>query len=109
MATFQKGKDLGLPWAIGAIGFALGMSGQTDEAKKLLHELIEMSKKKYVLPAFMVWIYASLGDADGAFEWLEKCYEERDTWMFWFKYIPEFDKIRSDPRFDDMLKRLNLK
>ena len=108
IATFQKTVELDLPWGIGALGFAYGLSGQRDNAEKLLHELEELSKKEYVLPAIRVWIYAGLGDADKAFEWLERCYEERVTWMSFFNHHPEFDLIRSDPRFRQMLKKIGL-
>ena len=42
-----------------------------------------------------------------AFEWLEKAYEERDDWFIGLKVSPMFDGLRSDPRFQDLLERMN--
>ena len=108
IATFQKTVELGLPWGTGCLGFTYGLSGQRDKAEELLQQLLELSKKQYILPAFIVWIYAGLGDADKTFEWIEKCYEEQDSWLYFFDHVPELDLIRPDPRFKAMLKRLNL-
>ncbi|MCZ6767902.1 MAG: protein kinase [Acidobacteria bacterium] len=52
--------------------------------------------------------YARLGEKDQAFEWLEKAYEERESSMVLLNVYPSFDPIRNDPRFTDLLLRLNL-
>jgi hypothetical protein len=53
-------------------------------------------------------VYAFLGEKDQAFEWLEKAYQERTSRPPWIKVDPRFDPLRSDPRFQDLLSRMNL-
>jgi hypothetical protein len=53
-------------------------------------------------------IYAALGDKDKAIEWLEKAYAEREYYLTYAKVDPAFDPVRSDPRFQDLLRRMNL-
>jgi len=52
-------------------------------------------------------IYAALGEKDQAFEWLEKAYEGREGTLGGLKVNPKMDNLRSDPRFSDLLRRLN--
>ena len=56
----------------------------------------------------MARIYAGLGEKDKAFEWLEKGYEDRSISSADIKVDPTFDPLRSDPRFQDLLRRMNL-
>ena len=59
-------------------------------------------------PGAFAFIYTGLGDKDQAFQWLEKAFEERDTaWFPMIKVSPMSDPLRSDPRFQDLLRRLN--
>ena len=67
----------------------------------------ERAKRRYVGPAQFARIYAHLGEKDEAFEWLEKAFEERET-ISSLKVHPEWDPLRSDPRFQDLLRRMNL-
>ena len=52
-------------------------------------------------------ICTGLGETDEAFQWLEKAYEQRDSDMVWLKTWPGFDSLRSDPHFQDLLRRMN--
>ena len=67
----------------------------------------ERAKREYVEPSQFARIYAYLGEKDEAFEWLEKAFEERAD-MRGLKVSPEFDPLRDDPRFQDLLLRMNL-
>jgi tetratricopeptide (TPR) repeat protein len=49
-----------------------------------------------------------LGNKDDAFRWLNKAYQEHSVWMNWIKVDPALDPLRSDPRFQDLLRRMNL-
>lgn len=51
-------------------------------------------------------IYAAVGDKGEAFRWLERAYNERSVWMAFLKVQPWFDPLRSDPRFEDLLRRM---
>jgi DNA-binding winged helix-turn-helix (wHTH) protein/TolB-like protein len=90
------------------IGHAYALSGQREEALKILEELKELSKQSYVPPYAIGLIYTGLGDNAGAFEWFRKAYEAQNAWLSWLKVAPEFDNLRSDPGFADLLLRLNL-
>jgi Predicted integral membrane protein len=76
---------------------------------------LEQTKQGYVSPLHIVGFYAQLGQRDEAFAWLEKAYDERSFSMVEFKYHPMaefsyhpmFDPLRSDPRFQDLLRRMN--
>jgi tetratricopeptide (TPR) repeat protein len=82
--------------------------GKTEEARKILQELLELSKQKYTSPEHIAKIYANLGEKDKAFEWLEKAYEARSA-VLPTEYLSDaYDPIRSDPRFVNLLKRMNL-
>ena len=59
-------------------------------------------------PMRFAWVYASMGDADSALKYLGKSYEERDAMLWWLKIIPEFDPVRSDPGFQELLRRMKL-
>ena len=93
---------------IGALGNAYGMAGRHDEARAILDELLTISQQRYVSPFDVATVYVGLGDVDKSFEWLEKAYQGRAQWMVGLAVDPRLDPIRQDPRFHDLLKRLNL-
>jgi TolB-like protein/Tfp pilus assembly protein PilF len=98
----------GFSGPFGHLGYAYAMLGQKDEAEKILHGLEERSKKEYIGPTTLMLIHTALGDIDKSFECLEKAKEERDPNLSLMKVLPEFDIIRSDPRFKAFLKKMNL-
>jgi TolB-like protein/Tfp pilus assembly protein PilF/predicted Ser/Thr protein kinase len=104
-------KDLmifpGRAGALSDLGYAYALSGRRAEAQKVLDQLNELSKQKYVPALNKVLIYTGLGEKDKAFEWLEKAYEDRDLGPG-IKVSPVYDPLRSDPRFTDLLRRMNL-
>jgi len=57
-------------------------------------------------PIYKAVTHINLGEADKAFEYLEQAFKARYSGMVWLKVSPEFDRIRSDPRFSDLLKRV---
>lgn len=89
------------------LGHAYAVAGKRDEALKILAELKEASKQKYVSPHDMAILYTGLGDKEQAFAQLEMAYQERNAWMMFLKVEPVFDPLRSDPRFADLLRRMN--
>jgi hypothetical protein len=84
------------------------MLDQKDEAEKILHTLEERSKEEYIRPTTLTVLYYALGDIDKSIESVEKAMEERDPIMPFINVLPELDVLRSDPRFQAMLKRMNL-
>jgi eukaryotic-like serine/threonine-protein kinase len=68
----------------------------------------EAAKAQYVSPMNFAMTYAKLGDKDAAFAWLEKAFAERSPWVVFLNEDPDFDDIRSDPRFAALVKRIGL-
>ena len=89
------------------IGYIYGVAGKKKEAQEILDYYLELSKKEFVGPAFIAFIYIGLGEKDKAFEWLEKTYEQREAYLDLLKVSPMFDSLRSDPRFQDLVERMN--
>jgi len=92
----------------GYLALWLAKSGNRDEALKILAELKKAASKGYVRPSTLAVVYIGLGDKDQVFFWLEKAYQERSNYMAWLKVFPLHDPLRSDPRFDDLLRRIGL-
>jgi len=89
-----------------ALGQAYAMAGKKAEAYKVIDELL--SQGRYVSPLDIAMIYARLGENDKAFVWLEKAYEEHTGWLIELKVEPAWEKIRSDARYQDLLRRVGL-
>jgi tetratricopeptide (TPR) repeat protein len=105
----QKAKAMeSTPLVIGYLGYASAKSGRKDEARQLLAELKELSKRRYVASYWIAMIYAGLDEKDEAFAWLEKAYQERSWWLVWIKMEPMLDSLRSDSRFKDLMRRVGL-
>jgi tetratricopeptide (TPR) repeat protein len=108
ISEFEKGVKLaGCPLIIALLGHAHAAAGNKAEARRVLAEL-EQQKQKYVSPYTVAAIYAGLGEKDQAFKWLEKAYSERDIWLMNLRVDPVFKNLRSDGRFADLLRRLEL-
>ena len=108
IAEMQKNMEMSGSDQRGSIGHVYATSGQRGEAQKLLNELREESKRKYVSPYNIAKIYEGLDEKDQAFTLLEKAYAERDSNIINLKVDPRFDSLRSDPRFRDLLRRIGL-
>lgn len=68
----------------------------------------EASQEQYVSPMFFATIYAGLDQKDNAFAWLEKAYENRTPWLVQISTDPQYENLRSDPRFADLLRRIGV-
>ena len=84
------------------------MSGNRAEAQKIIAELQQLAKSRYVPSYQIATIYAGLREKDQAFTWLEKAYEERSDGLVNLKAEQRFDSLRSDPRFTDLVRRVGL-
>jgi len=109
VAEYQKARQLNdNPALLAVLGHAYAASGKRDEALKMLNQLTEIAGQRYVSAYSWAIIYAGLGEKDQAFNWLDKGYQERLTKMAFLKIEPLFDNLRSDPRFDDLVRRVGL-
>ena len=98
----------GWPVAIAGIGYVDGISGKRIDASKVLRDLSDLSRERYVTSYGVALVYAGLGDRDKAIAWLNKAYEERSHWLVWLKLDPRWDTLRADPRFVDLVRRVGL-
>ena len=89
------------------LAYADARSGNRTEALKLLDQILSASKRTYVSPYSMAYVYTSLDDKDKAFECLEKAYIDRVGMMGFLRYDPLFKPLRPDPRFQDLVRRMN--
>jgi TolB-like protein/DNA-binding winged helix-turn-helix (wHTH) protein len=108
---FRKASEMSprSTFVIAALGHTHAIAHQHANAARILAELSETSKSFYV-PAFDVAvIYAGTGDNNLALQWLERAFEERSTWLVYLKYDPRFESLRSDPSFQDIVRRVGPK
>jgi serine/threonine-protein kinase len=91
--------------ALSGLGKAHALAGRKADAQKVLDRLNELSKQQYVAAWTNADVYTALGEKDKAYQWLEKAYEERSIFS---SKGPLWDPLRSDPRFADLLRRMNL-
>jgi len=110
IAEFRQVRNLsaGKPLGVALLAHAYALSGNRAEAQKTLAELQKISGQHYVSPASIAIIYAALGDKDQAFAWLEKADKERDGLLARLRVDPRFDSLRSDPRFADLARRIDI-
>jgi tetratricopeptide (TPR) repeat protein len=94
------------PMALTNLGHVYAVSGQRQQALEMLARLKQRSAQGYVSPYQVAAIYAGLGEKDLAFEWLEKAYAGRASWMVHIKWDPRLVTLRSDPRFQDFVRRI---
>ena len=92
---------------LASLGHAYAVAGEKAAARDALSNLKDLSKRANVSPYDIALIHAALGEKDQAFEWLEKAYEQRDSSLIFLKVDPRLDPLRSDPRFQDLLRRMN--
>jgi TolB-like protein/Flp pilus assembly protein TadD len=88
------------------LGHAYAAAGQREEAVRVLDQLQEMSKHRYVDSCFLAQICAALDRAEEALRWLERAYEQRASYIAYIKMDPWFDNLRSDTRFQKLLRRV---
>ena len=97
-----------IPEVSSALGYAYAISGEKEEARKIILELKELSKQSYVSSYNIATMYAGLGEKDQAFAYLDKEYKEGAYYLDFLKVDPELDSLRSDQRFTALLKKVGL-
>lgn len=96
------------PVALTGLGIGYARAGMMKEADDVLNELLNKPKNVYIPEFYLATMYTAMGKKDEAFAWLNKAYEERANGLTVVKVFPLLNDLRSDPRFDDLLKRLKL-
>jgi eukaryotic-like serine/threonine-protein kinase len=98
----------GSPLMRAALAHTFGAAGRTKEATHMLDDLTELATQKYVAPYFFAGIHIGLGEHERAIEYLEKSYEEHSHWLIYLHIDPSMDRLRDDPRFQSLLRRIGL-
>jgi len=94
--------------SLGCIGGCYAALGKASEARKIIGELEELSKCQYVSPFVIGWVYLNLRNKEAALAYLEQAYAERSAYLSLIKIEPSLDFLRSEPRFQDLQRRVGL-
>jgi TolB-like protein/class 3 adenylate cyclase len=110
IAEFEKAFLLseGNSVMLALLAYTYAISGQRREAQKKLDVLTERARTKPISSSLIALVHTGLGEKDLALEWLEKAFEQRSQWLAFLKVWPLFDHLRSDPRFQTLLKKIGL-
>jgi tetratricopeptide (TPR) repeat protein len=90
-----------------ARGYTLGVMGRVDDARAVRDELMRTSQRRFVTAYGMALVHAGIGDKEQAYAWLEKAFAERSHWLVWLRLDPRWKTLRGDPRFAELVERLN--
>jgi len=93
---------------VAELAHAYASAGRRREALRLLRELTERARKRHVSSYAFALIYIGMGNKDQAFAWLDKAYHERASALPFLKTNPSLARLRSDPRFHDLVRRMSL-
>lgn len=110
LAASERACNLGKtdPVALAAFGHAHALAGDHAKGLAVLTELTELAKNRYVPSGELAFLCIGLGNIEQAFGWLGKAEEEKALRLIYLKVEPRFDAIRSDPRFQDLLRKVGL-
>jgi eukaryotic-like serine/threonine-protein kinase len=110
IAEFRKALILegASPRYLAWLGIGYAVAGKHSDASKILGDLQELSKRRYVSPVWRALVSAHMErKKDEALEALERAYDDRDMYISLLKVDPGYDPLRSDPRFQALLRRMN--
>jgi TolB-like protein/Tfp pilus assembly protein PilF len=96
------------PFALARLGHGYALAGRCEEANAVLHQLHAVARVRYVSPYDIAMIHVGLQDNDEAFVWLQRAFEQKSLWLGYLNVEPQLDALRSDPRFQDLLRRIGL-
>ena len=100
--SWRKRMDLGVA------GFCVRRSGQSAQARLALAKVKQFYDHGHRSPDAMLWALIGVGDRDQAFVWFEKAYADHSNALTSLKVNPGFDGLRSDPRFQNLMRRVHL-
>jgi serine/threonine-protein kinase len=110
IAAFEKAVELSRrhPTYLADLGHGLAVAGRRTEALSVLDELNTISASgRYVAARSVAEIHIGLGDIDEAFTWLGRALEQRNGWLIHMRENPRYDRLRSDPRYLELVARMN--
>ena len=95
------------PETLVGLGYAHASIGQITKAQECLDELSALATKRYVAPVNFAVLCIGMGDFDQAFPWLDRACDDHSQWLSDLGVDPTFDPVRTDPRFVNLLRRVN--
>ena len=96
------------PDFISDLAYAYAVAGRRGEARRMLAQLQDVARRRYVSPVYIAKVYAGLGETAEAMAWLNQALRERSDQLTGLRVDPAFDPLRTDPRFVDLLRRVGL-
>lgn len=96
------------PWSWAVHAYVYGRTGEQKKARRSLEKLEDWSRRQPMDPAAIVWAYAGIGDKEQTLAWLEKAYSQHSNALTSLKVEPGYDPLRTDPRFQNLLRRVGL-
>jgi TolB-like protein/DNA-binding winged helix-turn-helix (wHTH) protein/Flp pilus assembly protein TadD len=96
------------PLYLAQVAVAYASAGKKTEALQIVAQLQSIGSTRYVSPYGLAQIYAALSDKEQAFKWLQIAYEDRAVWMSYLAVDPVLESLRSDRRFQDLLRRVHV-
>jgi eukaryotic-like serine/threonine-protein kinase len=94
---------------LASLGHAYARAGMKSEASATLARLAEASTHRHVSAYHVAVIYIALGDTKVGLDWLERAYDEQSPWIGYLRVDPRVDPVRSDPRFEALLRKARLR
>ena len=94
------------PWVTALLAFSLAKAGRRDEALAEREKLVAQSAGRYVPHVGLAIVHAALGEHDEAIAWLDKDFAERSLFPPFYAWDPVFDDLRGEPRFADLVRRV---
>ena len=108
VAAMRRAAELSGPRDTAQLAYVLAVTGQHEEARTMVAELMETATHPNSQAFHMAMAYAGLGERDEAFRWLEHGYTERASFMDGVRITPAFDSLHTDPRWRHLLQRMRL-
>jgi adenylate cyclase len=104
----MKERDPVDPYLDADLGYVYAVTGRRDEALQIIDKLKGVPENLRIKGNLLAWVYAGLGDLDSAFEWLFRAAEWKESFSGWIISTPFFERVRADPRFGDLLRRMGV-
>jgi DNA-binding winged helix-turn-helix (wHTH) protein/Tfp pilus assembly protein PilF len=108
LAEFRLVEETFCEWpvSIAARGFVSAVAGRIDEAREILAELERLASRKFVTSYGIALVHVGLDQNDAALASLNRAFDERSHWLVWLRLDPRWNKLRSDPRFAELVSRM---
>lgn len=96
------------PMLSACLGMIYGFTGKTVDAHQVLAQIEQQAAATYVSPIYRAWVHLGLGEIDDAFQWLDRAIDAHDPHILHLPVKPVYDRLRGDPRFDALLRKMRL-